>query len=108
MAIVTAERTCEVVLRVEGEEPCSPPDIRGDVAVSVVRLFYAGNGYVRVEVRGRLLRRDGTLAGHVSGHWSHTEGAQPRPDNRYDTSHAPAWLREYVARYAPPDFTSVS
>lgn len=108
MSIVRAERSVEVVLRVENEEPCSPPDIRGRVQVTVLRLLYAGNGYVRAEVQGRLIKRGGQLGASVKGHWSHTEGAEPRPDNRYDTSHAPEWVRDYADRYAPPDFTAVS
>lgn len=108
MGIVSAERTVEVLLRVEDEEHCSPPDIRGPLSVSVVKIIYAGSGYVRVEVRGRIVKRDGTLGGQASGHWSHMEGAPAQPHNRYDTSHAPDWVREYATRYAPPDFTAVS
>jgi hypothetical protein len=108
MAIVSAERAVEVVLRVEGEELCSPPDVRGQVRATVLRLLYAGNGYVRAEVQGHLVKRNGQLGAQVKGHWSHTEGAPPRPDNRYDTSHAPRWVKDYAARYAPADFTAVS
>lgn len=109
MSIIKAERSVEVVLRVEDEEPCTLPDVRGgQVQASVLRLLYAGNGYVRAEVQGRLIKPRGGLGGAVKGHWSHTQGVEPRPDNRYDTSHAPEWVRDYAARYAPADFTSVS
>lgn len=103
MRVVRAERTCEVLLHVTEAEPVRPPDSR-EIRPAEVKLVYAGNGYVRVEVRGRCTQRSGT----DGGYWSHIEGNPSDPGNPRDTSYAPEVLRELAARYAPPDFTAVS
>lgn len=103
MHITSAERTCEVLLRVRDFPAVRPVDCR-EIRPSEIRLLYAGNGYVRVEVRGKCTQRAGTDAGY----WSHVEGRPSDAGNLRDTSHAPPELRELAERFAPPDFTAVS
>lgn len=103
MRIMSAERTCEVSLLVVEAEPVRPVDCR-EIRPGEVRLFYAGNGYVRVEVRGKRV----TGSGSDAGYWSHIEGRPSDAGNLRDTSHAPEWVRELAQRFAPPDFTAVS
>lgn len=105
MKVVSAERAVEVVLRLDDAAPCTPPDGR-EMQPQTVKLLYVGNGYVRIEVHGRTLRRNAALGTRAAGHWDHGPGGSARA--RYDTSYAPDWLRELAERYAPPDFTAVS
>lgn len=102
MQITRAERSVEVVLHVAGAEWITPPDCR-EIRPGEVKLVYAGNGYVRVEVRGRTW-----WGGHDGGYWSHVEGRPADSGNPRDTSRAPEWVRELAARFAPPDFTTTS
>lgn len=103
MRVTRAERTVEVLLHVERAPAVRPPDCR-EITPAEVKLVYAGSGYVQVEVRGKGTQR----RGWDGGYWSHVEGKPADPGNARDTSHAPEWLRDLAARYAPADFTAVS